>query len=78
MTFVSASQFHVYLPWGQRAFSIVFMAFSVIVKTDESFAALMINEVAQWRWWPLDVTECAEFVSVCHSRDDLVRGEDGW
>ena len=38
----------------------------------------MINEVAQWTWWPLDVTECAEFVSVCHSRDDLVRGEDGW
>ena len=24
--------------------------------------------------WPLDVTECAEFVSVCHSRDDLVTG----
>ena len=56
MTLRLASQFHVYLPWGQHPFSIVNVkalvdtfnqekalvgAFSVIMKTDGSFAALV-------------------------------------
>ena len=47
MTFASGTQFHVYLPLGQRPFSSVFIvgAFSMIVQnnceTDESSVALL-------------------------------------
>ena len=46
MTFVSASQFHVYLP----CVTTLIWAFSAIVKTDGSFAALIKTQTTMHKW----------------------------
>ena len=45
LTFASTSQFHVYLPWGQRPFSIVFFVFKESLEEKGCSPSLWIPNV---------------------------------
>ena len=66
LTFASTSQFHVYLPWGQRPFSIVFFVFKESLEEKGCSPSLWIPNVQ------FAARKCSTHFAILHCAGTLV------